>query len=110
MAKVTSKYAQAARDYFDSHPEAETALHEKYLDSLGISEGAAQHIVDNKLPDVAAHLGSNDKLRGSVQGMELRSQIDAIKKLHVDLVRGASGEADDNQRTDEYLQNRKAGR
>ena len=74
------------------------------MDSLGLDHDAKQYLIDNKLPEVAAHLaGHSDDLRAVKEG----NHMEAVKKLREKLAGGnASEEADQNEKTAKYLGDR----
>jgi len=107
--KVTPEYAESARAYFDSHSDEEIALHQRDLDSLGLSDEGKQAIINNRLHDVAAHLCYDARALSEITKQKPSEQSDAIKELHARLVKGeSSSEAHDNEQTDQYLAGRKA--
>jgi len=93
------RYAAAARAHYDTHPEDEAALHHQHLDSLGLEHDVKQHIIDNRLPEVAAHLAKHP---------EEARHMDAVKALRAKVAGGKTGEtASDNEKTDKYISERR---
>lgn len=107
------RYAEAARAHYDQNPADETALHERDLDRLDISQGARDHIVKNALPHVAAHLHNNPDVHHAVSKMDDASQIRTLQAIHNAEGTGggvdSEGQREENEmeRTERYLQERK---
>ena len=107
------QYSESARAHYDQHPADEIALHERDLDRLEISNAAREHLVNNRLAHIAAHLHSNPDVHHAVSKMDDSSQIRAIQAIHNSEGRGggvdSEGEREENEmeRTERYLAERK---
>lgn len=100
-------YVEAARAHGDLNPQDEQALHDQHLESLGLSGAAKQHIINERMAAVAAHLSSNESVRAGISKLDDKSQIAALTKLHEQEQRGNSSGEDDNEETDRYISERK---
>jgi hypothetical protein len=102
-----ARYAESARAHYDSNPEAEHAHHERDIDALKLHEGTKQHIVDNGMAEVVAHLHANSSERMALAAMATPDrQIPAIQKIRKRIAGGDSGEEHDNEKVDDFLRSR----
>ena len=100
-----ARYVEAARAHHDLNPQDEAELHKQHLESLGLSGAAKEHIINEGLASVAAHLSSNESVRKSISNLDDKSQIAALDKIHAQEQTGKS-EDDDNAETDSYISQR----
>src|SRR5229473_281568 len=102
------RYVEAARAHHDLNPQDEEALHAQHLESLGLGGAAKEHIINERMAAVAAHLSSNESVRKGISALDEKSQIEALTKIHEQEQRGnSSSEEDDNASTDKYISGRK---
>ena len=85
-----ARYAEAARAHYDLHPEHEAELHRQHLESLGLSGAAKEHLINEGMASVAAHLSSNEDVRKTISNLDDKSQIAALNKIHAEESGGPS--------------------
>jgi hypothetical protein len=102
-----ARYVEAARAHHDLNPQDEHALHEQHLESLGLSSSAKEHLINERMASVAAHLSRNESARANISKMDERSQVKELDRIHSKEQRGANSDTeDDNEKTDSYLAER----
>ena len=107
------RYVEAARAHYDLNPQDEEALHAQHLESLGLKGAAKEHLINERMAAVAAHLSRNEDVRKGISNLDDKSQIAALTKIHEQEQRGASpgnGEEDSNAETDSYILGRREQR